>query len=537
MEKDIFWADQLAARAIERAKREGGIVTCRAAGSTSGAKHIGNFYDIAKAYIVHKAVIKKQYKSRTVYTHDDRDPLRTVPLRLPDLDGKWVLLDEASQKKISKYLGYPYVSIPDPFDCCDSWAKHFARVLEDGMLALGIDDIEIHSTNALYNEGRFDKYIMLALAKIEASRRIIQKFQKTKKGDFIPFDVICQNCGRIIGKATSFDLEKHTIKYECRLKALAGKYKIEGCGHSGEVPMRHGKLPWTFEWPAQWAMFSTTFEPFGKEHAEGSFKIGSEIIRQIYESEPPIPHVYEFLLINGEKMSARRGNAFIVQEVLELIEPEVFMYFYTKRSKKQRNIDMKNIHLLVDEFDRAERIYFGEEEEKNYIDKTNIERMYESSMKQLPSELPVRVPYQFAVMISSMYGHDENTKNIAMAFVKAKVSKDDMIRIDNRLAMANNWIELVAPELRIKINEMPDLALLSSKQKEALKELRKQLQPKMSEEEINTLFYSIAKNSGLGKDFFRGCYMALISQDHGPRLATFIMVIGIEKLKKILSYI
>ncbi len=236
-------------------------------------------------------------------------------------------------------------------------------------------------------------------------------------------------------------------------------------------------------------------------------------------------------------MSARRGNAFIVQEVLELIEPEVFMYFYTKRSKKQRNIDMKNIHLLVDEFDRAERIYFGEEEEKNYIDKTNIERMYESSMKQLPSELPVRVPYQFAVMISSMYGHDENTKNIAMAFVKAKVSKDDMIRIDNRLAMANNWIELVAPELRIKINEMPDLALLSSKQKEALKELRKQLQPKMSEEEINTLFYSIAKNSGLGKDFFRGCYMALISQDHGPRLATFIMVIGIEKLKKILSYI
>ena len=145
--KDVFWADQIASVAMERAQREGSIVTCRTAASTSGAKHIGNFFDIAKAYIVHKAVLKKGYKSRTVFTHDDRDPLRTVPLRLPDLDGKWVALDEAAQQKIAKYLGYPYVAIPDPFNCCDSWARHFARVLEDGISAVGIDDIEFYSTN------------------------------------------------------------------------------------------------------------------------------------------------------------------------------------------------------------------------------------------------------------------------------------------------------------------------------------------------------------------------------------------------------
>ncbi len=534
--KDIFWADKIAAQAIERAKEEKNIVTCRAAGSTSGAKHIGNFFDIVKAYIVHKAVLKKGFSSRVVYTHDDRDPLRTVPLRLPDLDGKWVLLDEESQKKISKYLGYPYVSIPDPFDCCDSWARHFARVLEDGISAIGIDDIEIYSTNDLYNEGRFDKYVMLALAKIDLSRKIIQKFQKTRKGDFIPFDAICENCGRIIGRSIGFDLEKHAIKYECKLKALAGKYKVEGCGHSGEAGFRHGKLPWTFEWPAQWVMFSTTFEPFGKEHAEGSWKIGQEIMRQIYESEPPIPHVYEFLLINGEKMSARRGNAFIVQEMLEIIEPEVFMYFYTKRSKKQRNVDMSNIHLLVDEFDRAEKLYFGAEEEKNETDKVNIMRMYESSMKELPAKLPVRIPYQLAAMISSMYGHDQNTKNIAISFLK-EFSEKDIDGIDYRLSLANNWIERVMPEMRLNINKMPDLALLSGKQKEALKELDKNLHQKMSEDEINSLLYDVAKKSDLGKDFFRGCYLALISQDHGPRLATFIMAIGIDRVKRILSYV
>ncbi len=537
MQKDIFWADQAAADAVARAKREDTIVTCRTAASTSGAKHIGNFFDIAKAYIVHKAVIKKGFQSRTVFTHDDRDPLRTVPMRLPDLDGKWVALDEQSQKKIAEYLGYPYVSIPDPFDCCESWARHFARVLEDGMSAAGMDDIEIYSTNEMYSEGKFDKYVMIALAKIELTRKIAQKFQETKKENFIPFDALCENCGRIIGKATSFDLEKHRISYECTVKALAGKYNVEGCGHKGEASFRHGKLPWSFEWPAQWAIFNTTFEPFGKEHAEGSWPRGQEIAREIYEIEPPIPHIYEFLLLNSEKMSARRGNAFIVQEMLEIIEPEVFMYLYTKRSKKQRNLEMKNIQLLVDEFDKAERIYFGAEDEKNETDRANIMRMYESSIKNIPEKLPVRIPYGLAVMISSMYGHDAGTKNIAAGLLKGKLSKSDMDALDNRLHLANNWLELAAPEKKITVNDMPDATLLSRAEKDALKEFQKHLQPGMGEEEINALLFETAKKSGLNKDFFKGMYLALISRDQGPRLATFIIAVGIGRVKKILNYL
>src|SRR3989338_7019939 len=151
------------------------------------------------------------------------------------------------------------------------------------------------------------------------------------------------------------------------------------------------------------------------------------------------------------------------------------MYLYTKRSKKQRNIDMKNIHLLVDEFDKVEKIYFGAEEEKNETDKANILRMYESSMKQMPEKMPARIPYQLAVMISSMYGHDANTKNIAMNFFENNLSNEDIESIDNRLYLANNWIERVAPEMRVNVNEMPDLALLSGNQKSALKELHKQL--------------------------------------------------------------
>ena len=95
---DVFWADQLAEEAIIRAKKERRIVTCRGAASPSGGKHIGNLFDAAKAYMVHKAVLKKGYQSRFVFTHDDRDPLRNIPSKLPRLDGKWYMVDENTKK-------------------------------------------------------------------------------------------------------------------------------------------------------------------------------------------------------------------------------------------------------------------------------------------------------------------------------------------------------------------------------------------------------------------------------------------------------
>ena len=118
---DVFWADQLAAECATRAAKEKGIVTCRGGGSPSGTKHIGNLFDATKAYIVYKAV--KGAKARMIFTHDDRDPLRTVPSRLATLDAKWVTVDGVMEKEVSRFLGYPYISIPDPLACCASWAR------------------------------------------------------------------------------------------------------------------------------------------------------------------------------------------------------------------------------------------------------------------------------------------------------------------------------------------------------------------------------------------------------------------------------
>ena len=85
-----FWAEQIAERAIEEAKRRGfEVVTCRSGQTPSGAKHIGNFNDNIRSYFVAKFIERLGHKARHVQTHDDMDPLRKIPKRVVDLDGKW----------------------------------------------------------------------------------------------------------------------------------------------------------------------------------------------------------------------------------------------------------------------------------------------------------------------------------------------------------------------------------------------------------------------------------------------------------------
>lgn len=541
---DMFWADQIAAECIARAKRERNIVTCRSAGSPSGTKHIGNLFDVTKAYLPYKAVLQKGHEARMVFTHDDRDPLRTVPARLATLDARWVTVDGVLEKEISAFLGYPYISIPDPLECCDSWAQHFSKLWENGVRALGMNDMQFFSTNELYNQGKFDPYLILLLKKIEKVREMIQRFQKTKTADYIPFDAICANCNRIIGQAISFDIENKTIEYACMGKSLAGKYVIEGCNHSGEVDFNGGKLPWTFEWPAQWGMFDTTFEPFGKEHAEGSWPRGQIIARELYGFEPPIPHIYEFLLVDGEKMSSRRGNVYITQEILDIIEPEVFMYFYAKRSKKQRNLDLKNIHMLVEDFEKAERIYFGAEQ-VSAKEKENFIRMYETAMSAVPKSLPLRIPYQLAAVISEFNPYDSRDRALELlkttGHIKGRVSEENMERIIRRLQLAKAWAERFAQEMRIRVNDEVSQEIkksLTKKQKEALHELAAELKKKVTHEELYAKLYEISKNNGLeSKEFFKAAYNVLISRDSGPRLAAFIFTLGQDRVRKILEQV
>ncbi len=531
--KSMFWADQLALQVEERAKKEGNVPVIRTAQTPSGGKHIGNLNDVLRAHFVYKSLVDAGHKARFVHTHDDRDPMKDIPGRIADLDAKWYSAEQFPE--MQKYLGVPVCLTPDPFGCCKSYGEHFSKLWISGLEMIGIYPEHI-STNALYEAGKFEPYIQMTFEKIQDASRIVAKYQSTKEEGYIPFDAICPNCNRL-ANVSSFDLQEKTVTFTCGGKALKKKTS-EGCGFSGEAPWSHGKLQWRFEWPAQWGIFKTTFEPFGKDHYEGSWKSGQDISRIVFNEDPPIPYVYEFFLVNGEKMSASKGNVYISQDMMKLLEPEVFMFFYTKRPGMQRDFDLKNIFRLVDDFESAENVYFGKES-KIKIDEENMKRSYEMCFSAVPKTHPLRIDYKFAALIAQAGGDIDRAIELLKftGHIKGQVSKENKEKIEKRLELAKYWAQNFADsQLKIQLNEnLPDIQL-NTHQKKAMKELLEEVKKDLSESELQLAVFNIARaNSMEPKEFFKLLYQLLINKDSGPRLGAFVIAIGKKRVIELLE--
>jgi lysyl-tRNA synthetase class 1 len=522
--ENIHWADVQAEAVIERCKKKGKDITvCRSGQSPSGPKHIGNMCDNIRSFFVARAIQEKGFKSKHIQSHDDRDPLRKIPPKIADLDGNWKVLAESEIRTLEKHLGEPYSSVPDPFGCCNSWGKHFSNLVENGAKMIGLAS-EYVSNDELYKKGLFRSYVRKILEKIELTRKIIKEFQETRPPNYIPFDVICESCRKITAKATAFDLNNETIDYSCETKKLAGEYKMLGCGHKGTVNFNGGKLPWRFEWPAQWCILEADFEPVGKEHAEGSWPSGEKICKEIYESEPVIPFFNEFFLVDGKKMSTREGNAYTIQDMMKIIEPEPFKMFYAKRPMKQRDFSVREIFRLVDEFDKAERIFFGAEKEKEHKEENikhkeeNIKRMYELSRTEIPKTQPTRIPYSFYAAVSQIAQTFDRQKTILRNFGYAEPDP-------RRIALAKNWVkDFASLEYKIKLLEKLPKIKTDETVKEIFEKIAEKIEESIGGEELQQFIYNEAQQRNIAPPkVFSTAYQILLGKDKGPRLGPFLV--------------
>jgi len=523
----MHWADSLAEQIIERSRREGRTPNVKCQQTPSGGKHIGNLNDVLRAWFPVKAIREKGLECEFVHTTDDRDPLKDVPSRIADLDGNWHNTSEFPE--IHNYLGMPLCRIPDPFGCCNSWSEHFTEVWMQGLRALDINPT-LYSVDALYKEGRFEPYIRQVFEKRALVGEIISKFQSTKSADYIPFDAICPQCGRL-ANVDSVNLEKKTVHFVCGGKSIKKK-KSEGCGYEGEVPWSEGKLQWRFEWPALMCIFNTTFEPFGKDHYEGSWKSLLEIMPTVFGREPPIPFMYEFFLVNGEKMSASKGNVYIVQDMLKVMEPEVFRMFYTRRPEKQRDLDLKHISQLVDEFDETERIYFGKAEARSENREENSKRMYELSMTKVPDQMPVRIPYGFASVLAQLMDDEQALQKLKSLGHLNGASEQDIANARRRIRLARNWINLYAgPESKYTLLSPEDsltrYILVPDNVKRVLKEFCEMYKmPEATEEVLSARAKQLCIEHDVPiAEFFRYSYSLLLGKDRGPKLFPFILAL------------
>jgi lysyl-tRNA synthetase class 1 len=519
-EHRAFWADEVADEIEARDPDE--PIVIKGGVSPSGIPHLGHVNEILRGYYVAAVLRERGHDVRQVFTTDDRDALRKVPRNLATADFEVVGLDEVDAGALGRNLGRPYTDIPDPFeDGHDSYGDHFSALLEASAELVDVP-IEFVSNTDLYETGAFESVTRRILERADRARETLADYQASVDDEYVPFMPVCEACGKLTTGVRSVDPDAGTVVYECT-DFEAGNRTIEGCGHRGTATLREGKLPWRFEWPAQWEVLGVDFEPFGKDHAEGSWPSGVDIAERVLGNEPPVPMVYEWFTLDGEPLSSSSGNVVTVAELLEFLEPEVVRYFFALNPRKARNLDLSRLDLLVDDFDRFERAYFGD------VDDDSLTRFATRAYpfvvgEETVDDRRVRLPYTFAAVLGMT---DDRDLRVRMAENEGHITPDTpewaVDEALERVPRARAWAERMDNEYNYRLQADLPTVSFDPTTEAALDDLADVVAAGADGERIQSAIYETAREYDIDVgDFFGAGYRLFFDETQGPRLGEFL---------------
>jgi lysyl-tRNA synthetase class 1 len=500
----------------------------------SGPIHVG----AARGWLIHDIIAKtmrmRGMKARFILSSDDIDPMDGLPKSLDP--AKW-----------KKFMGVPLRNIPSPEPGYESYADFFFTECTNRFEEFGIE-AELESTGQRYIDGDFNPAIKTLLDNAEKIQKIYERlYGKTIASEKLPFQPICEKCGKI---GTTFvyewDSDREVVKYECRVNMVEW---AEGCGYKGEVSPYNGngKLPWKIEWAAKWPTVGVVAELAGKDHFTrgGSRSVAVAIAVEVLDYPPPWPSSpkrvgkdydigkgYEFFLVGGRKMSSSKGIGASFVAVGDMLPAEMLRFLMIK-SRPETTIEFtpqgNTIPFLFRDFDRIEKIYFGEEETSDR-ERNNAKRIYELTVRKIPAKKPYRIPFDFAAMLVQALPKENMTNSVAELLKRTghvkKMTKEERDILEDTLSYAEKWVGEFAPEeMRLKISDSvpAGVSKLSATQKGALAELGDFLKQKRTDDELWDKIKSVAETAGIQpKEMFQAAYVALIGREYGPRLVPLI---------------
>lgn len=538
-EFDLFWADQLTDRIINREKyryldkkvEKPKEFVVKTSASISGVLHIGRLSDTVRGASVYRALVDAGEKARFIWVAEDMDPLRKIPAGVP--------------AGYEKYIGMAVSTLPDPEGCHKSYAEHHTDEYFKVLHEFVFEDMERFSMQDEYARGSFAPYIKKL---IENAAKVIEIQNKHRtnplKKDWMPWSPLCSSCGKIITtRVTAVDEKTGTVSYVCK-DYLFETTIAKGCGHKGEAdPLKDpGKLAWKSEWAAQWARWRVSTEGAGKEYQvpNSAFWINAEICERVLDFPSPEPIFYEHLTIEGVKMSASLGNVVYPRQWLEVASPQLLRFFYNKRLMTSRSFSWKELPMLYDEYDKAAAVYFDKAVLENEKERKHIKRLYEISNRanNKAIDVPSTLSFSHAAMVAQVFSDE---KDIITSLEKTgQYRKEENRQIMQRIKEARAWITNYAPDevkyvLQHEVSNETK-SKLAQPQIKALKTLAEKLKSKKWEEkELYNECYTIAKETGLQPpEFFKAAYLVLLNKERGPKLAPFLLALG-EKAVRLLE--
>ncbi len=497
-----YWADQLVAR------QPFTEFVFNDSKTYSGSAHVGSLRGPVIHDLLYRSALDAGRRARFHYGSDDMDALDAIP---PGL----------AREGYERWLGFPLCKVPAP----DGSERSYARFYFDEFMAaqrlLGVQPEPYHMSE-LYCSGRMNAVIRTLLEAAEELRAIyLEVSQSERAADWIPFSPVCEGCGRIaMTRVWRFDGER--AHYRCELDAMT---YARGCGYEGAVVPWDGagKLPWKLEWAARWQVLGVNFEGAGSDHsiAGGARDVAGAIARRVFGAEPPANLPYEFLLLEGGKMSSSKGVGLTAKAATEALPAQLLRWLLVRtrpRTAINFNLDDNAIPRLFDDFDAAAERYHagkGEDWQRRMFELAQIERGSMAEAHYTPR-------FAHVVTVSQIPGidaaqHFEAHKDAALL----PAERDE---IELRRAWAQDWLQHFAPasarfEVQAQLPEAAHAALDEAQQRFLAAFLVwYEKTPAPDGAAIHKAIMTLARQGqGSAGHGFRALYNIFLGRDNGPR--------------------
>lgn len=524
----MHWSERIAQQIVERRPDKEEYV-CAAGISPSGSIHIGNFRDVATSYFVVRALRKMGKKARLLFSWDEYDRLRKIPVNVAKVNGD-----------MEQYIGRPYVDVPDPFGD-KTYAKHFEDEFESSMKRFGIE-MDYRYQAEMNRSGKYAEYVIHALKKRGEIFDILDSFrtQQAQEGEresYYPVSIYCPKCHRDTTTITSLSEDCTKAEYTC------------DCGHHGSFDFTKDfdcKLAWKIDWPMRWLYEGVDFEPGGKDHASptGSYQTSRIIAKKIFDYDAPVFQGYEFIGIRGTtgKMSGSSGLNLTPDTLLKLYQPEVILWLYSK-TEPTRAFDFCFDEGILKQYFEFDRMYDAVQSGK--ADELTQAILYNCTVE---GRTVKTVPMGLLVQMGSIV--DFNPAMLETVFEKIGTPYKEADFAD-RLDRAKFWLEQCSPENVNRLRPFRNWAVyetLTEEEKQEVALLHQYLSGDgYTLEELNTAIYAIPAQvfglqqgdkelKGLQGTFFKKVYQLLIDKEKGPRLYLFLYAIEKSRYLHLLDF-
>ncbi len=551
----VHWVEEIVEEIYSRKPEE---ITLSTGKTPSGHIHLGILREIIICDALRRIFEKDGKIVNNLLFFDSLDAAKRFPAYI-------------SKSFQSKHIGKPFSMIPCPYsDCsCESYAHHFGNELVNVFPNFGIKT-KIVWSHELYKTKKMQEKIKIALENTGKIKEILKKYilptlKEEDKKDFIemqknwmPVMVICENCNRIQHRDSGGSINPNRVKEFFKEKETVS-YVCEACGYNGILSIWSGrlKLNWRVDWPAKWAIYTTTCEPAGKDHSVkgGAYDTGIELCQELYAYKGPVKVPYEWLRLGDLDMGTSKGHVFTPTKYLDMADPRIYRTIILKTiPTKHITFRIEELPQYYDYYERMENIYYGLEITEDSEESRFFNYIFPlTQVSNVPHTKTKRIPLKLLTFFTQI----QNILNLDKLYEKAKsyMENQNFEKVMTKqefevlLYRTKNWIEEVKNiietekdpktkkeiEKKVEIFTIPNeinkniikkMELNQIKGIQLLKEYLKKTEA-LDANSIQNRIFSLAKNelNYPPRKLFEAVYQIILGKKNGPRLGPFLSLI------------